>query len=118
MVSFNSWKLELQGILNFDNEGVLDPIPHDDGIDPIAPIAYPSDYSEAMAYLKAIMMKEEMSERAMRLTAYVINMNPAHYTVWLAYRMKVLLSLKKDLVQELSWIEQLSKLHPKSYQLC
>ncbi|KAG5438091.1 hypothetical protein PCANB_002940 [Pneumocystis canis] len=114
MVNFNSLELELQEILNFDNEGVLDPISNNDDVDPIVPIAYPSDYSQAMAYLKAIMMKEEMSERAMKLTAYIINMNPAHYTVWL---MKVLINLKKDLFQELSWVEQLSRQHPKSYQL-
>ncbi|KAG5518609.1 hypothetical protein PMAC_003007 [Pneumocystis sp. 'macacae'] len=116
MDNLNSWKLELQKILNFDSEGILQPIPQDDGVNPIAPIVYPPDYSEAMAYLKAIMIKEEMSERAMKLTTYLINMNPAHYTVW-AYRMKVLINLEKDIFQELLWVEQLSKVHPKSYQL-
>ncbi|KTW29919.1 bifunctional protein farnesyltransferase/protein geranylgeranyltransferase [Pneumocystis jirovecii RU7] len=116
MDNLNSWKLELQKILNFDNEDGLDPVFQDYDVNTIAPIAYPADYSEAMAYLKAIMIKEEMSERAMKLTTYLINMNPAHYTVW-AYRMKVLINLKKDIFQELLWIEKLSKLHPKSYQL-
>ncbi|KAG4303751.1 hypothetical protein PORY_002847 [Pneumocystis oryctolagi] len=116
MDNLNSWELELKEILNFDCEGVLEPTFQDDSINPIASIAYPPNYSEAMAYLKTIMIKEEMSERAMKLTAYLINMNPAHYTVW-AYRMKVLINLKKDIFQELLWIEQLSKLHPKSYQL-
>ncbi|KTW27983.1 hypothetical protein T552_01846 [Pneumocystis carinii B80] len=116
MDASDSWKLELYEILDFENEGALDPVSQDEGINPIAPIAYPLYYSEAMAYLKAVMIKDEMSERAMRLTAYIINMNPAHYTIW-AYRMKVLINLKKDLFQELLWVEQLSKLHPKSYQL-
>lgn len=66
----------------------ITPIPLDDGSKdgegpaPLASIAYPSAYAEATAYLRAVMAKNEMSERALKLTTDVIMMNPAHYTVW------------------------------------
>lgn len=60
------------------------PIPQDDGgLNPLAAIAYPDEYSEAMSYLRALMARNEKSERALRLTVDIIWMNPAHYTVWL-----------------------------------
>jgi protein farnesyltransferase/geranylgeranyltransferase type-1 subunit alpha len=59
------------------------PLPQDDGgPNPLAAIAYTDDYSEAMSYLRAIMAKNEMSERALALTEDIIDMNAAHYTVW------------------------------------
>lgn len=62
------------------------PIPQDDGgLNPLAAIAYPDEYSEAMSYLRALMAKNEKSERALRLTVDIIGINPAHYTVWLVF---------------------------------
>lgn len=59
------------------------PIPQDDGCpNPLAAIAYIEEYSEAMSYLRAIMAKNEKSERVLDLTVDIIKMNPAHYTVW------------------------------------
>jgi protein farnesyltransferase/geranylgeranyltransferase type-1 subunit alpha len=59
------------------------PIPQDDGgPNPLAAIAYTDEYSEAMSYLRAVMAKDEKSERVLQLTEHVITMNPAHYTVW------------------------------------
>ena len=59
------------------------PIPQDEGgPNPLAAIAYTDEYSEAMSYLRAVMAKNEMSERALELTQHIISMNPAHYTVW------------------------------------
>jgi hypothetical protein len=60
----------------------IEPIPQDDGPHPLAAIAYTEDYSEAMSYLRAVMAKNEMSERVLDLTSRVIELNPAHYTVW------------------------------------
>ncbi|KAI5292148.1 CAAX geranylgeranyltransferase alpha subunit [Ascosphaera atra] len=53
-----------------------------DSITPLVSIAYPEEYSEAMSYLRAIMAKNEMSDRALELTEHIIKLNPAHYTVW------------------------------------
>lgn len=59
------------------------PIPQDDGgPNPLAQIAYPDQYDEAMSYLRAVMAKNEFSERVLSLTEDIISMNPAHYTVW------------------------------------
>lgn len=59
------------------------PIAQDDGgPNPLAAIAYTESYSEAMSYLRAVMAKNERSERVLELTDDIIRMNPAHYTVW------------------------------------
>lgn len=59
------------------------PIPqHDSGPNTLAAIAYTEEYSEAMSYFRAITAKDEKSERALDLTEEIINMNPAHYTIW------------------------------------
>ena len=61
----------------------VEPLPQDDGgPNALATIAYTEEYREAMAYLRAVMAANEMSERVLELTAHVINLNPAHYTVW------------------------------------
>lgn len=59
------------------------PLSQDDGgPNPLAAIAYADEYSEAMSYLRAVMAKNEYSERVLHLTEDIIDMNPAHYTVW------------------------------------
>lgn len=61
----------------------IEPLQQDNGGPyPLAAIAYSEEYSEAMAYLRAIMAKGDLSERVLELTEDIINMNPAHYTVW------------------------------------
>lgn len=61
----------------------IEPIPQDEGGDhPLAAIAYTEEYSEAMSYLRAVMAKNETSQRVLALTEHIISMNPAHYTVW------------------------------------
>jgi protein farnesyltransferase/geranylgeranyltransferase type-1 subunit alpha len=74
---------------------------------------------------------EEISQRALDLTADVIGMNPAHYTVWL-YRAKVVVglgekeeegeedkegALEKRLRNELEWLNVLAKKYLKNYQI-
>lgn len=59
------------------------PLPQDDGgPNPLAAISYTPEYSEAMSYLRAVMAANEHSERVLDLTEDIIDMNPAHYTVW------------------------------------
>jgi protein farnesyltransferase/geranylgeranyltransferase type-1 subunit alpha len=61
----------------------IEPLPQDDGgLHPLAAIAYTEEYSQAMGYLRAVMAKNEFSERVLALTEHIISMNPAHYTVW------------------------------------
>ena len=59
------------------------PIPQDEGgPNPLAAIAYTDEYSQAMSYLRAVMASNEKSMRVVDLTEHIIQMNPAHYTVW------------------------------------
>ena len=67
----------------------LKPIPQDDGVRPLAQIAYSDSYTEAMSYLRALMAANELSQRTLTVTDYIIAVNPAHYTCW-GFRLKAL----------------------------
>ena len=100
----------------------------------LATIAYSPRYAEAMSYLRAVMAKNEASERVLALTEDMIAMNPAHYTVW-GFRMRSLKRLwgidgdgvetgdmetekVNDGVQlELLWLEEISERYLKNYQI-
>ncbi|KAK4992611.1 CAAX geranylgeranyltransferase alpha subunit [Elasticomyces elasticus] len=88
----------------------------DQGPNPLAAIAYTDEYAEAMAYLRAVMARDEKSERVLRLTKDVIEMNPAHYTVWL-YRAQVLFATHADLHKELEWLNETASQYQKNYQI-
>lgn len=85
-------------------------------IQPLASIAYPPAYSEAMSYLRAVMAANEYSARALALTEDIIALNPAHYTVWL-YRAKILGELRVDVLGELEWLEGVARRSLKNYQI-
>lgn len=70
----------------------IEPIPQDDGPNPVCVIDYPESFVEVMGFLRAIMKKEERSERALELTAIALRFNPANYTTWW-YRRQCLASL-------------------------
>ena len=93
------------------------PLPTDEGgPNPMAAIAYSDEYAETMSYLRAIMAANEYSDRALELTEDLIDMNPAHYTVWL-YRAQCLFALNSDLKQELEWLNETALDHQKNYQI-
>ncbi|KAG7288882.1 hypothetical protein NEMBOFW57_005242 [Staphylotrichum longicolle] len=82
----------------------------------LAAIAYPADYGEAMAYLRAVMQAKEYSPRCLRLTEYIIGMNPAHYTVWL-YRAANVFALKLPIPDEMAWLNRVALENLKNYQI-
>nr|OQO20006.1 hypothetical protein B0A51_12268 [Rachicladosporium sp. CCFEE 5018] len=93
------------------------PLPLDEGgPNPLAAIAYTDEYCEAMSYLRAIMAATEHSERVLDLTEDIIDMNAAHYTVWL-YRAATLFTLESDLKAELEWVNDMAQTHQKNYQI-
>ncbi|CAN9214758.1 protein prenylyltransferase [Alternaria alternata] len=102
-----------------DDEAWADivPLPQDDGgLHPLAAIAYSEEYSEAMGYLRAVMAKNEFSERVLGLTEHIISMNPAHYTVWL-YRAKTISEIGRSLKDEIAWLNPTALKHLKNYQI-
>lgn len=92
------------------------PIPLNDGPAPLAAIAYTEAYTEATSYLRAVMAANEHSPRVLDLTADIISMNPAHYTVWI-YRMATLKALNSPLGPELTWLNKVSMKNLKNYQI-
>ncbi|KAJ2183652.1 CAAX geranylgeranyltransferase alpha subunit, partial [Coemansia sp. RSA 1935] len=58
----------------------ITPIEQEEGEGSMCPIAYTDEYRELMGYLRAVMAVGEVSERALALTARVIEENPGHYT--------------------------------------
>ncbi|KAI6248152.1 Protein farnesyltransferase/geranylgeranyltransferase type-1 subunit alpha [Erysiphe necator] len=92
------------------------PIPQEDGERALAVITYTDEYSEAMSYLRAIMAVEEHSMRALALTAHIITLNPAHYTVWL-YRTSIIKALNYSTTAELEWLNEIALQNQKNYQI-
>ncbi|KAI9742243.1 MAG: CAAX geranylgeranyltransferase alpha subunit [Claussenomyces sp. TS43310] len=92
------------------------PIPQDDGEQPLAAIAYTDEYAEAISYLRAVMASDEHSQRALDLTAHIITLNAAHYTVWL-FRASTLFALHSSLTDELEWVNGIALQNQKNYQI-
>ncbi|UYV74441.1 FNTA [Cordylochernes scorpioides] len=94
----------------------IKPIPQDEGPNPIICIAYSDKYKDVNDYLRALLHKNEISERALGLTKEAIYLNPANYTVW-QYRRQLLKALNQDLQQELIFINDIIQSTSKNYQV-
>ncbi|KAJ3322164.1 hypothetical protein HDU76_013939 [Blyttiomyces sp. JEL0837] len=99
-----------------NNFSDLAPIPQDDGPNPIVPIAYSDEYSSAMGYMRRILQNGEFSTRAFDLTTEILNMNPAHYSIW-KFRQDLLKHLNVDFNVELEYATSMADEHPKNYQI-
>ena len=64
----------------------LEPLPQDEGDEPIVRIAYPPGFETAMNYFRRVVINGEYSERTLQLSAEVIGHNAANYTAWLFRR--------------------------------
>ena len=94
----------------------LEPIPQDDGPDPVVQIKYSDDFRETMDLFRAVLKATEYSKRALSLTSQVIDLNPANYTAW-QYRRRCLEALGSDLREELRFTEATAYENPKNYQI-
>lgn len=92
------------------------PIPQDEGEYMVVKIAYSEIFRVTHDYLRALMQANEMSERALELTEYALNLNSANYTTW-HYRRDIIQALNSDLQNELVFTAQIIKINPKNYQV-
>ncbi|ANZ73998.1 BA75_01666T0 [Komagataella pastoris] len=83
---------------------------------PLCHILYTEEFKKVMGYAKALMARKEYSERAYFITDEVINIASAHYTVW-KYRFDIVVHLKKNLVKELDWCDNIAYENEKNYQI-
>eukprot|EP00833_Pecoramyces_ruminatium_P000897 jgi/Orpsp1_1/1174929/evm.model.c7180000051994.1 len=95
----------------------IEPIPQYDESKPrLIIINYEKEYSDAMDIFRAIVKKNEFSERALELTEFLIDYNPANYSIW-KYRQDILIKLNYDLKEELQKMEDITLETMKSYQI-
>ncbi|VDN07748.1 unnamed protein product [Thelazia callipaeda] len=92
------------------------PIPLTDDEQAAVKIATTDAFNDAFMYLRAVVLKNEMSERAFKLTEKCVDLNPANYTLW-QYRRALLKSLNKDLNEEFNFISDVIEANPKNYQV-
>lgn len=83
---------------------------------PVCNIMYSDDYRAEVGTLLALMNRHEISERALWLTEQVLDQLALHYLVWI-YRFDLVKGLKKLVIDELEWCEQVALDNEKNYQI-
>lgn len=82
----------------------------------IMDIKYTARYEEAFSYLRAMLVKDELSERSLALTADCIELQRSNFSVWY-FRRRILKKLTHHLPAELAYVERVIDNEPKNYQV-
>ncbi|KAH0793971.1 prenyltransferase alpha subunit [Histomonas meleagridis] len=93
----------------------LTPIPLPKREDEPFIIEYSPEYEDLFGYFNAILAKEEISERALKIVNDVISRHSTHYTAWW-YKTKIMEKISYDPVTEMNNIDTILFDHHKSYQ--
>ncbi|KAI6239557.1 hypothetical protein M3Y99_00545100 [Aphelenchoides fujianensis] len=94
----------------------VQPIYLSDAESAIVRISHTDSFTDAFAFLRALLNKNELSERALELTTTCSQLNPANYSVW-QFRRNILKELNKDLEAEFKFSEEMIYENPKNYQI-
>jgi len=79
-------------------------------------IAYTPEFREAMDFFRAVTRSGELSERVLALSKRIISLNAANYTAW-HIRRECLFKMRKDLWEEMDFVEECAENNPKNYQI-
>ncbi|CCK71436.1 bifunctional protein farnesyltransferase/protein geranylgeranyltransferase KNAG_0H00200 [Huiozyma naganishii CBS 8797] len=103
---------------NLEDYADVEPLPIVTGLkDELCQIMYSEEYKQLMGLMRAFLSSNELTPRAMRLTARVIAVAPAFYTAW-NYRFNIVVAIAKDrLDQEFQWLDEVTLNNPKNYQI-
>lgn len=82
----------------------------------IMEIKYTARYEDAFSYFRAMLVKDELSERSFALTADCIELQPSNFSVWY-FRRRILRKLIHHLKNELFYVEKVIENEPKNYQV-
>eukprot|EP00043_Microstomoeca_roanoka_P025117 m.7617 g.7617 ORF g.7617 m.7617 type:complete len:312 (-) comp5259_c0_seq1:153-1088(-) len=82
----------------------------------VCKIMYSPEYKRLMDIYRALLKAEELSQRALDLTTEIIVYNAAHYSVW-HFRRRVLFAIDANLLDELSYMDEVIRDSPKNYQV-
>lgn len=91
--------------------------------DELCRIMYTDEYKQLMGWTRAMLSKNELTPRAIRLTSKLIDLAPAFYTIW-NYRYNIFSHLLQDCpdkeswtAKELDWLDEITLNNPKNYQI-
>lgn len=79
-------------------------------------IKYSPRYEETFSYFRALLARDELSERSFALTADCIELQRSNFSVWY-FRRRILKKLKHHLHDELAFVERAIDEEPKNYQV-
>lgn len=82
----------------------------------IMDIKYTARYEEAFGYFRAMLVRDELSERSLALTADCIDLQTSNFSVWY-FRRRILKKLTHHLPAELNFVERVIANEPKNYQV-